>query len=434
MSKPNILFILTDDLGWGDLSCHNSHIKTPNIDRLMKGGVEFTQHYVCPVCTPTRASLMTGMFPARFGKHATTPTNLPVLREGYKTLASHLRENGYDTGLFGKWHLGSKPEYCANNFGFNTSYGSLAGGVDPYNHHYKTGEYSRTWHKNGEFIDEQGHVTDLLTDKAVEWIETRTRPWFCYVPFTAVHIPVKAPSRWLSMYESERFNYDPEMDASFKRYAAYTSHMDYSVGRLYDALQCSCQLENTIIIFSSDNGAMPTCDIKGSDLYPGWHWDTSLLGSNLPFRGRKGQMYEGGVRTPTLIFQAGKIKPGKCEHPVYVGDWLPTLTKLTGGGIDESKLDSKDIWPLVTGENRNPEKRTIYWNMQNKLFALRHGDWKVIDSHRDNDTFTELYNIAEDPYEKKDMAAQKPELVKKLLNMIEQERKKDGSLAREMPA
>ncbi|MDE2725967.1 MAG: sulfatase-like hydrolase/transferase, partial [Gemmatimonadota bacterium] len=142
IEKPNILFILADDMGWGDVSYHGSHIRTPNIDRLAATGIELDQHYVCPMCTPTRTCLLTGRHPGRFGRHATVPSNAPVLPDGYETLASSFRNAGYETGLFGKWHLGSSPEYGPNQFGFNTAYGSLAGGVDPYNHRYKSGPFS----------------------------------------------------------------------------------------------------------------------------------------------------------------------------------------------------------------------------------------------------------------------------------------------------
>lgn len=142
--KPNVLIFLADDLGWNDVSYHGSPIRTPNIDRLVQSGVELDQHYVCPMCTPTRACLMTGRHPGRFGRHATVPSNPPVLPDGYETLAGALRNCGYDTGLFGKWHLGSDPKYSPNQFGFNHSYGSLAGGIDPYSHRYKEGPFSFT--------------------------------------------------------------------------------------------------------------------------------------------------------------------------------------------------------------------------------------------------------------------------------------------------
>ena len=191
VDKPNILFILADDLGWGDVSYHGSDIRTPAIDRLAESGIQLEQHYVCPMCTPTRVSFLTGRYPGRFGRRATTPSNPPVLPDNYETLATSLRNNGYDTGLFGKWHLGSSPQFGPNYFGFNTSYGSLAGGVDPYNHHYKRGEFSQTWHRNCQLIKQSGHVTDLITDEAIKWLIGREKPWFCYVPFTAVHVPIK---------------------------------------------------------------------------------------------------------------------------------------------------------------------------------------------------------------------------------------------------
>ena len=161
------------------------------------------------MCTPTRVSFLTGRHPGRFGRHATVPSNLPVLPDGYKTLATSLRNCGYDTGLFGKWHLGSEKQFGPNHYGFNASYGSLAGGVDPYNHHYKRGQYSKTWHRNGELVSEPGHVTDLIAREAIGWISSRDEPWFCYVPFTAVHVPVKAPQSWLDRYEFEKYDDDP---------------------------------------------------------------------------------------------------------------------------------------------------------------------------------------------------------------------------------
>jgi arylsulfatase A-like enzyme len=237
MPQPNILFILADDLGWADLGMHGAPVSTPNIDLLAQEGVELTAHYVCPMCTPTRASLLTGRHASRFGPNPTSPTNLPVLPDGYETLATVLQDAGYDTGLFGKWHLGSSPQFGPNHYGFNTAYGSLAGGVDPFNHFYKEGEYSVTWHRNGELLEERGHVTDLIVREAREWIESRTQPWFCYVPFTAVHVPIKPTSEWYARYAGERFDDDPQRDLSYKKYAAYTSHMDHGVGLLLDSLE-----------------------------------------------------------------------------------------------------------------------------------------------------------------------------------------------------
>jgi arylsulfatase A-like enzyme len=432
MPGPNILYILADDLGWADASCHGSLIRTPNIDRLMSEGVEFTQHYVCPMCTPTRASLLTGRHPGRFGGHATVPSNAPVFPDGYQTLATVLRDAGYDTGLFGKWHLGSAPRFGPNQYGFNTAYGSLAGGIDPYNHRYKRGEFSVTWHRNGQLVEERGHVTDLIVREARQWIESRDRPWFCYVPFTAVHVPVKPTQEWLSRYASERFDDDPLKDASFRKYAAYTSHMDHGIGQVLESLEMTCQRENTVVIFSSDNGAINDSPLHATDRYPGWQEAYPRLGSNAPYRGVKGQLYEGGIRTPTVVNWRGTLPPGTVDRPVHAVDWMPTLTAVAGAtpGHDPH-CDGQDIWPAITGEADAPADRLLFWNFrQARDLGVRHGDWKLIAHEVNGARQHELFNIAEDPCEEHDLAADCPGRVRELAGIIEQQRQLDGVSAR----
>jgi len=429
--KPNILFILADDLGWDDVSYHGSVIRTPNIDRLVGSSIELDQHYVCPMCTPTRASLLTGRYPGRFGRHATVPSNAPVLPDGYETLATSLRNCGYDTGLFGKWHLGSSPEYGPNHYGFNAAYGSLAGGIDPYNHHYKKGQFSVTWHRNGEFVSEPGHVTDLIVREAITWIETREEPWFCYVPFTAVHIPVKVPQHWLDKYEFGTYDDELLKDRSFKKYAAYASHMDYAVGQLIEVLECNLQRENTIVVFSSDNGAATGCPRQETNRYPGWQEETPRLGSNLPLRGQKGQLYEGGVRTPTLISWPSVLQPGKCEHPIHIVDWMPTFTSLVGYNPEHNlQWDGVGVWPLLTGERQNIENRCIFWNFKGTEFGLRNDGWKLMTTESMETDKSELYNLDLDPYETEDVAKENPEIVRQMLDMIAHERELDGSSKR----
>lgn len=432
MKKPNILFILADDLGWGDVSYHGSPIATPAIDRLADEGVELDQHYVCPMCTPTRVSLLTGRYPGRFGAHATVPCNAPVLPDGYATLATVLRDGGYDTGLFGKWHLGSTPPYGPNHYGFDTAYGSLAGGVDPYNHRYKKGEFSVTWHRNGEFVEEAGHVTDLIAGEAAAWIEARQGPWFCYVPFTAVHVPVKAPQPWLDRYAGETFDQDPLKDRSFKRYAAYASQMDHAVGQLVEALERSGQRENTVIVFSSDNGAIEECPLHGSDRYPGWQEAAPRLGSNRPLRGVKAQLYEGGVRTPTVVSWRGVLAPGKREHPVQIADWMPTFCVLADCLPQaDPHWDGTDVWPLVSGAVERLDERSLSWNFRGGAQrGVRLGDWKLICRQRDGEREIELYNIAEDPQEQDDVAGRHPNAVNRLLEVIAAEGRLDDSAKR----
>ena len=430
--SPNILYILADDLGWGDVSCHGSDIRTPNIDRLAQSGVELDQHYVCPMCTPSRACLLTGRHPGRFGRHATTPTNLPVLPDGYETLATSLRNCGYDTGLFGKWHLGSNAEYGPNHFGFNTSYGSLAGGIDPYLHRYKEGEYSHTWHRNEELIEERGHVTDLIAAQVVEWIGTRNGPWFCYVPFTAVHTPVKAPQEWIDRYEGRSYDPDPARDRSFKVYAAYASHMDCAVGQFIEALARMCQRDDTIVVFASDNGAIPSDPLHDTDKYPGRHEEMPRLGSNLPLRGQKAQMYEGGIRTPAVISWPGTLGPATLTHPIHIVDWMPTFTKLLGyEPANDPQWDGVDIWPLLTGEVAAIEDRPIFWNFAGRSYGVRSGPWKLITDAELAPDKTELYSLEDDPYEERDVTAQNPGLVATLLEMIAEDRKRDGRSKRD---
>lgn len=430
-TKPNILFILADDLGWGDVSYHGSPIRTPNIDRLAQNGVELDQHYVCPVCTPTRASLMTGRHPGRFGKHATAPSNAPVLPDGYDTLASMLSDAGYATGLFGKWHLGSDFKFGPGHYGFDTSYGSMAGGVDPYTHRYKEGEFSHCWHRDGQPIEDRGHATDLITDEAIGWIENREEPWFAYVPYTAVHNPVRAPEEWLDRYWNESFDIDPERDRSFKQYAAYTSHMDHAVGRLVETLKRLDQIHNTLIVFTSDNGAPTTNPRSDVALYPGYHEDMPRQGSNYPLRGMKTELYEGGIRTPTAVSWESRLQPRKITMPLQITDWMPTFAALAGcDGPTNPRWDGVNIWPMIEGESLAAPERTLYWNFRYDLLAVRRGDWKLIQRRKEGQMQNELFDLKNDPLEEIDLSDKRPDIVSKLSALIDQEHVKDGDSMR----
>jgi hypothetical protein len=196
-ARPNIVFILADDLGWGDVAFHGGNAPTPHLDRLAREGLELGQHYVAPVCSPTRTGLMTGRCWSRFG--VVNPQSERALPWDTVTLPRVMKSAGYDTCLTGKWHLGSLPEQGPNHFGFDHSYGSLGGGVTPYSHKYKKGRFTDTWHRNEKLIEETGYVTDLIANEAVRWIESRgAAPFFLYVPFTAVHLPIKEPDEWVA--------------------------------------------------------------------------------------------------------------------------------------------------------------------------------------------------------------------------------------------
>jgi arylsulfatase A-like enzyme len=409
---------MADDLGWADVSYHGSEIKTPNIDWLAQKGVRLEQHYVQPMCTPTRVALLTGRYPSRYGRHATTPCNTQVLPFGTVTLASALKSVGYDTAITGKWHLGSKPKWGPLQFGFNHSYGSLAGGVGQYNHRYKKGSYSVTWHRDDKLIEEQGHSTDLIIREAIRNIEEAGRNrLFLYVPFTAVHVPVEAPQEWVDFYKGKI------EDESYRYYAAYTTHMDDGIGRIIEALRCTGRLDNTLIVFTSDNGSFPSWTPSGK--YPGKYRKMECLGSNLPYRGYKAQLYEGGIRTPTVVYWRGMLEGGWIiDAPLHIVDWMPTFCNIAGYlPSKDLKWDGRDILPVLTGKDAAAgQPRIFYWKFKDRQ-AIRSGDWKLIVRPDKPD---ELYNIDRDPYEKENAARQKPELVARLKILLLQQASLDS--------
>jgi arylsulfatase A-like enzyme len=352
-----------------------------------------------------------------------------VLPDGYWTMASMFRDAGYRTALFGKWHLGSDPAFYPGKYGFDYSYGSLAGGVDPYTHRYKRGPYTHTWHRNKELITEYGHATDLITNEAIDWIRDQSGSWFCYVPYTAVHTPIKAPEQWVNRYWDQTYDEDPARDCSFKMYAAYASHMDDAIGRLIETLKCIDQLDNTIVVIASDNGAQSTNPSQDTAQYPGRHEDMPRLGSNSPLRGNKAQMYEGGIRTPAVISWPGRLKPNKLEWPIHIADWMPTFAFILESNPDiDPKWDGRNIMPLITGESQTAPARKLYWNLRNDWFAIRSGDWKL--SLYKSKQEVELFNIKDDPLEQRDVVTDYPEIAEQLARIIDEEHKSDDDSKR----
>lgn len=413
--KPDIVFIIADDLGWADVAFHGGNAPTPNLDKLRSEGLELTQHYVAPVCSPTRAGLMTGRCWSRFG--VTTPANPRALRWDTVTLPRALKAAGYDTCLTGKWHLGSLPEQGPNHFGFDHSYGSLAGGVSPWNHRYKEGPFSVTWHRDEKLIDEKGHVTDLIAAEAVKWIESRgDAPFFLYAPFTAVHLPIKEPDEWVTRVPAAITGDVP------RHYAASIMHLDDAVGRIIAALEKKGRRENTIIVFTSDNGGST---VENNDLkYPDDNCPMGKLpGNNSPLRGEKGSVYEGGTRVPTLFSWPAKLKPGTFQGVAQIIDWMPTLCALAGATpAQDLKWDGINLWPQLSGAD--PVKpRAIYTTGPNfKARAVRDGDWKLIvtaeGANKKADIpfpeSIELFNIAIDPNESTNLSTQEPAKVAEL--------------------
>jgi len=408
--RPNIIFILADDLGWADVAFHRGNVPTPNLDKLAAGGVELTQHYVYPLCSPTRAALLSGRYASRFG--ITNPQSPRAYRWDTVTLARALKSVGYDTALFGKWHLGSKPDWGPQKFGFDRSYGSLGGGVGPWDHRYKTGEFTKTWHRDGQLVEEEGHVTDLITHEAIQWLESRTeKPFLLYVPFTAVHIPIREPEEIVSRVPKEI------TERSRRQFAACVMHLDDSIGKILAALEKSGKAANTLVVFSSDNGGIPTAQ-NNDKQYPADGYDPGPAGgSNVPLRGQKGEVYEGGIRPPTIARWPGKLKPGKFTGVAHISDWMPTLCALAGYMPEKDmKWDGLNLWPHLTGAEP-PKPRAIYIAGANfKSFAVRDGDWKLVLTGADK---AELFDLASDPNETTDVAAKMPEKLAALRTQLE---------------
>ena len=305
-SPPNFIFIIADDLGWADVGFHGGNAPTPILDELAANNLELSEHYVAPVCSPTRAGFLTGRCWSRFG--ITTPTNSLGLPRETVTLPKALKTKGYDTCLVGKWHLGSLPKWGPNHFGFDHSYGSLAGGISPWNHRYKKGPYTETWHRNETLIEESGHVTDLLTDEAVQWINSRgDNPFFLYVPYTAIHLPLKEPAEWVDRAPKEITG------AVARHYTASIMHLDDAVGRIIMALEEKGVRDKTLLVFTSDNGGST---VENNDLkYPDDNCPNGkLTGNNKPLRGQKASIYEGGTRVQRSSLGREEFGLARSKH------------------------------------------------------------------------------------------------------------------------
>lgn len=421
--RPNVILIVTDDQGWADVGYHNDEVRTPNIDKLCAMGVELDAHYVQPQCTPTRVALMTGRYPSRFGKTATAASNAPAFPKGTFTMAQMFKDLGYDTALMGKWHLGSSADHGPNHFGFDYSYGSLAGAVGNYDHRYSLkSPHAITWHRNGEIIEgyENGtHSTDLIAADAVRFLEKeRDKPFFLYVPFHAVHLPIyEEDQKWHEMN-----NHIKSEDR--RAFLAAASHMDDAIGQILKAVENSVALKNTIVIFTSDNGGVDWTH-KGN-AYPAPDPQMKKgFSSNAPLRAGKITAYEGGMRVPAFVTWVGKLEPRKMTQRMHATDWLPTLSNLLQYKYKEEPVwDGQDVWPLLTGEQEAYEQpRTIYTNWGNRSWeSQHHGDMKIV---RKKNRPWELFDLAKDPFEKNDLAKEMPDKVAELVKLYEAERAKD---------
>jgi arylsulfatase A-like enzyme len=295
--------------------------------------------------------------------------------------------------------MGSPPECVPLKYGFTRSYGYFHGQIDPYTHRYKTGV--RSWHRNDVYLDEPGHATDLITDEAVRVIEApHEKPFFLYVAYSVPHFPLNEPDRWTAPYR-ERI-----AEESRRWFAASVTHMDHGIGRIVDALDRAGLRKRTLVVFVSDNGGQKSW--HSTTQYEGRYGDKPhrVLGDNRPLRGWKGDVYEGGIRVPALAVWPGVLTPGVAKAPVHIVDWKPTLLCVAGcAAADAPGEDGRNVWPVITGTLRAPAPRTFYWKTPNAS-AVRQGDWKLVAAK--GGTSFELYNLADDPYEKNDLASREP--------------------------
>lgn len=423
--RPNILLVVADDLGWGDVGWHQGFAKTPNLDRLVREGVELDRHYVQPVCTPTRTALMSGRYPGRFGPQALAPSNLRAMPLGTVTLASFLKSKGYRTHLSGKWHLGARPEWSPNQYGFDTSYGTLTGAADPWTHKYRAGNpYEDTWHRDGKFFREEGNATELIAAEAVCRIEDSVGPWFVYVPFHAVHTPVDAPQKYKDLYSGVTFSPDPIKDESRRRMAAMVSQLDDKMADMIRAIENKGELNSTLILFTSDNGGIESL----KNAYVGTVPDSPLNSENAPLRGQKNTLYEGGTRVCAFAYWAGTLKPHRSQSPMHCVDWLPTIAELLGDTEQtELKWDGVSRWKTLLSGEFEERSRPIYIS-KGATQSLHFNGWKIIS--RDNGK-VELFDLSKDPYEKQDLATGRPEKIQELKLLLAEEKKLD---LKQMPA
>jgi arylsulfatase A-like enzyme len=451
MTGPNFVFILIDDLGWKDLGCYGSeYYETPNLDRLARDGMRFTDAYAsCPVCSPTRASVLSGKYPATVGvtdwidwdKHI-HPARGKLIDVPYvdhlpleeKSLASALKEGGYNTWHVGKWHLGGEP-YYPDEHGFDVNVGGCHWGM-PFNGYFSP--YGIPTLENGP---EGEYLTDRLTDEAIQLVEQNDgRPFFLNLWYYAVHVPIQAKPEYVERFESKAkamgldriepfeegdlFPCEHKKDRHIVRrliqsdpaYAAMVYGLDENIGRLFEAIDRAGQAENTVVIFTSDNGGLATAE--GSPT------------SNAPLSEGKGWMYEGGTREPLIVRWPGVVEPGsQCSVPVTSTDFYPTM--LQAAGLDlmpEQHCDGVSLLPLLKDAG-TLDREAIFWHYPHygnqggtPGSSIRAGDHKLIEFFEDS--HVELYNLREDIGEECDLTRAEPSVAQQLQEMLADWREK----------
>ncbi|MBI1357988.1 MAG: sulfatase-like hydrolase/transferase [Acidobacteria bacterium] len=396
--RPNIVVLLSDDMGYAQLGfTGGTEVPTPNIDRIAREGLQLTQFYVQPVCSPSRAALMTGRYPWKNGmeERPTAVSKHGMLRDE-RTIAEALREAGYATWMVGKWHLGEwQSPHLPNARGFDHHYGHYSALIDSFTH---TRNGVLDWHRNGVPVIEEGYSTFLLAREAERLIENRPadRPFFLYLPFNAVHGPHQAPDDIVARYR--RLGKNAAQRAQLEA-------MDTAVGTVLAALDREGLADDTLLIFTNDNGGTPNT-------------------SNGPYRGFKSAYHEGGVRVPAALRWPGRIPADKkSDALIHVTDFFPTFCRLADADAEAGlPLDGYDVWDTLADGKPSPRTEVLY-----SLMTIRSGDWKLIEEGAQYYNWgkqpLQLYDIVHDPSEETNRAAEHPEIVAKLRRRLEEIRK-----------
>jgi arylsulfatase A-like enzyme len=388
--KPNILLIYADDMGYHELSCYGGkHVPTPNIDSLAAGGLRLTQGYVsAPLCSPSRAGLMTGRYQTRFGHENNSMAPGGGLPLTETTLANRLKALGYATGMVGKWHLGNAADRLPMARGFDEYFGVTG---NPGSYSKPRGFIDSRLSPGVQDVDDPSfYTTDAFAARATDWIERhKDGPWLLYLPFNAIHAPREAPEKYLKRFTNVA-------NVNDRTLFAMTAAMDDAVGEVLSKIRALRQEENTLIFFISDNGAPNHPD------------------GNSPLRGQKHTTWEGGIRLPFIVQWKGKLPAGKTyDQPAVQLDVLPTCIAAADGKVDPAwKLDGVDLLPYLLGENSGRPHEMLYWRIDG-MWAIRHGDWKLVHGRAD-DSPPELFNLMADLSEKNDLAAAQPAKVAEL--------------------
>jgi arylsulfatase A-like enzyme len=394
--RPNVVVILVDDLGYGDLSSYGAKdLRTPHVDALVRAGMRFDRFYAsCPVCSPTRAALLTGRWPPMVGVPGVIRThegsNFGHLARDAVLLPQVLKPAGYDTALVGKWHLGLASPNTPNERGFDHFHGFLGDMMDDYYTHRRHGRnYMRL---NGKVIDPKGHATDLFTRWAVEYVRGRKgadRPFFLYLAYNAPHTPIQPPKDWLEKVRKR----EPGISLRRAKLVALIEHMDDGVGQVVGAIEAAGLADNTLIVFTSDNGGQ-----------------VGVGASNGPLRGSKGGLYEGGIRVPACAVWPGRIRPGsRSDRVAATTDLFPTLLA-AGGARIRHRIEGRSFLPALLGKDQPAEDRLLFFTRREggrmkgrTIEAVRRGDWKLLRSRPGGPL--EMYHLKDDPREQRNLLA-----------------------------